>query len=48
MKSHVLDDATDVKSLLDGYITVTPLQFDMTAQAALNELRGETWEVPTP
>lgn len=48
MKSHVLDDATDVKSLLDGYITVTPLQFDMTAQTALAELQRETWELPTP
>ena len=48
MKSHILDDETDVKSLLEGYITVTPLQFDLTAQSALAELRSESWELPTP
>lgn len=46
MKSHVLEDSTDVKSLLDGYITVTPLQFDLTAQTTLAALRHETWETP--
>ena len=45
MKSHILDDGTDVKSLIEGYITVTPLQFDLTAQSALAELQRETWEL---
>jgi hypothetical protein len=32
--------------LTDGYVTVTPLQFDLTQQTMLNELRGEHWELP--
>lgn len=48
LKSHALDPGTDVQNLLDGFITVTPLQFDMTAQAALADLRREKWELPSP
>ena len=48
LKSHVLDDSTDVKTLLNGYVTVTPLQFDMTSTTDMTRLRLETWELPTP
>ncbi|MBM4074838.1 MAG: 5'/3'-nucleotidase SurE [Planctomycetes bacterium] len=48
LKSHVLDPNTDIQSLLDGYITITPLQFDLTAVEVLRELRRESWEFPLP
>lgn len=37
---------TDVSCLADGYITVTPLHFDMTRHDRLAELAGREW--PTP
>jgi 5'-nucleotidase len=34
---------TDVSALADGYITVTPLQFDLTQRALLQEMNGWPW-----
>jgi 5'-nucleotidase len=34
---------TDVAALRDGYITVTPLQFDLTHYATLREWQGREW-----
>jgi 5'-nucleotidase len=34
---------TDVTALGDGYITVTPLQFDLTHRAILNEMNEWKW-----
>lgn len=34
---------TDVTVLADGYITVTPLQFNLTHAAMLEKMRGWTW-----
>jgi 5'-nucleotidase len=34
---------TDVTALTDGYITVTPLQFDLTHRVKLNEMSGWKW-----
>jgi 5'-nucleotidase len=36
---------TDVTALAEGYITVTPLQFDLTDRARLGPMRGWEWEV---
>ena len=36
---------TDVSAMGEGYITVTPLQFDLTDHAQLEELRRGTWKV---
>ena len=36
---------TDVEALADQYITVTPLKFDLTDHARVEELRGRTWKV---
>lgn len=36
---------TDVAALRDGYVTVTPLQFDMTQYAMLREWEGREWKV---
>ncbi len=38
----------DVISLADGYITVTPLHFDMTRHSRLDQVRGWDWPPPTP
>jgi 5'-nucleotidase len=37
------EDDTDVAALRDGYITVTPLQFDLTHYLKLRELRDRAW-----
>ena len=34
---------TDVSSLAEGYVTVTPLHFDLTRHDLLNELSGWDW-----
>jgi 5'-nucleotidase len=41
LSSHHMDDGTDVPNMLDGYITVTPLQFDLTEFGLLERLRGQ-------
>jgi 5'-nucleotidase len=37
---------TDVSSLAEGFITVTPLHFDLTRHDRLNEVGGWGWETP--
>ncbi|HZN64750.1 MAG TPA: 5'/3'-nucleotidase SurE [Tepidisphaeraceae bacterium] len=39
------EDDTDVAALRDGYITVTPLQFDLTHYPMLHEWQGREWAV---
>ena len=46
IRSHLLDDGTDIKHLQEGNITITPLHFDLTEQVFLKELQGETWALP--
>lgn len=36
---------TDVEALAEGYITVTPLQFDLTDHSRLNEVKMWEWEL---
>lgn len=36
---------TDVFALQEGYITVTPLQFDLTQRAMLQEMNGWQWRL---
>ena len=36
---------TDVTALSEGYITVTPLQFDLTHHAKMEELKAWEWDV---
>ncbi len=37
---------SDVAALADGFITVTPLQFNLTAWKTLEEMQGWQWKVP--
>jgi 5'-nucleotidase len=39
------EEDTDVAALRDKYITVTPLQFDLTHYPALREWQGKEWRV---
>ncbi len=39
------DDDTDVAALRDGYVTVTPLQFDMTHYMMLREWKDQDWSL---
>lgn len=41
-------EASDVSSLAEGYITVTPLHFDMTRHDQLAELRRWDWNTAEP
>lgn len=38
LASHHLDEATDVQSLLNGWVTITPLHFDLTERPVLERL----------
>ena len=37
---------SDVSALADGFITVTPFQFNLTAWKTLEEMQGWQWKVP--
>ena len=45
LKNHTLEAGTDVKELIDGYATLTPLHFDMTRPALLAEFSGTEWSL---
>jgi 5'-nucleotidase len=37
---------TDLHAVLEGYVTITPLQFDLTNRSELKTLAGEAWRLP--
>jgi len=39
------EDDTDVAALRDGYITITPLQFDLTHHLMTREWKDRTWRI---
>jgi 5'-nucleotidase len=39
LKNHELEPGSDIKELLDGYTTITPLHFDLTEQQLLRQMR---------
>jgi 5'-nucleotidase len=43
---HIDGPATDVSSLAEGYVTVTPLHFDLTRHDRLAELAAWDWDGP--
>ena len=43
IKSHHADPDSDIFDLQEGYATITPLQFDLTAPAAMNRLASVEW-----
>lgn len=40
IKNHELEAETDVNELMDGFITITPLHFDLTEHALIREFRS--------
>ncbi|WP_437206037.1 5'/3'-nucleotidase SurE [Planctomicrobium sp. SH664] len=40
LKNHALEPGSDVKELTEGYVTVTPLHFDLTETSILQSLQG--------
>lgn len=42
------DDTTDRSALRDGYACLTPLQFDLTDRATLEQMRDWTWPTIAP
>lgn len=48
LKNYPLEPETDVKELADGYVTITPLCFDLTARDMLGTFRGVAWQLPSP
>lgn len=45
LKNHYLDPGSDVKELTDGYVTVTPLHFDLTESGLLAEMGKVEWSL---
>lgn len=43
--SGVPEDGTDFGAISEGYVSVTPLQLDLTAQALLGQARAWHWEL---
>jgi 5'-nucleotidase len=41
----VVEEGTDFGALAEGYVSVTPLQLDLTAYRTLEEMRTWTWEL---
>ncbi len=44
----VPDEGTDFGALSDGYVSITPLQLDLTAYQTLNSLQGWDWGAESP
>lgn len=43
LRNHALEPGTDVAELKQRYVTITPLQFDMTDHRRLQTLNGADW-----
>ncbi len=43
LENYSMDEGTDIHALAQGYITVTPLMFDMTDVTLLSKLKREQW-----
>jgi 5'-nucleotidase len=45
IKNHAMEPGTDLKELADGYITITPLHFDLTEHQTVRDLGGVRFEI---
>lgn len=41
----VSEDGTDIGAVYDGYVSITPLQLDLTAHQFMSELKGWDWQL---
>ena len=46
MEDHQMEPGTDVRELADGYITLSPLHFDITHPKSLERFGREEWTLP--
>lgn len=45
IKNHAMEPGTDLKELTEGYITLTPLHFDLTEQKTVQDLQKREWRI---
>lgn len=45
IKSHHPDPGCDIADIIDGYVTVTPLRFDLTSASAMTRLQEVQWRL---
>lgn len=43
LENHQMEPGTDVRELAEGFVTMTPLDFDITRAAAVERFRDESW-----
>lgn len=44
LEHYTVDEGSDIQALAQGYITVTPLKFDLTDFSTLENLKQKTWD----
>lgn len=45
LKNHEHEPGSDVKEMTDGYVTVTPLHFDLTENSVIRDLANVKWSL---
>ncbi|MEW4526477.1 5'/3'-nucleotidase SurE [Maioricimonas sp. JC845] len=43
IRNHALEPGTDIRELRDGYVTITPLHFDLSEKSRIDELADTKW-----
>jgi 5'-nucleotidase len=46
IRSQHADPGTDLEAIQQGYITITPLRYDLNDHLLLSELQSHHWELP--
>lgn len=46
IKNHAMEPGTDLKELAEGFITLTPLHFDLTERETVDGLAQAEWNLP--
>lgn len=46
IKNHAMESGTDLKELAEGFITLTPLHFDLTEREMVEKLASSEWKLP--
>lgn len=45
LDNHQMEPGTDIRELTDGFVTVTPMHFDLTQPTIVEELQSKTWSL---
>lgn len=46
LQHHQMDEGTDVRELADGYVTVTPLDYDVSRYDVIEKIERDTFDLP--